>query len=204
MGAPPRRTPFPQVTDAIRSTYRRSMWALVLRGLLSLAIGVLIFAHPFASVAALALVIAIWALLDGIANIARAFTLRKVVEHWWAFLVAGIIGVVFGGAALYYYPTLSLSFAVVWTSFWLLSAGVMGIYLAVKERRMDVSWGWTMFLGVLLLAGGVLALMHPGTTLVWLMSFIASIAIVVGIMELVAAYRLHSVAKDIKTALGDR
>ena len=189
------------ISDDVRSVYNRSKWALVLRGLVGIAVGVLILMRPLDSVAALALVIALWALFDGFANIARAFTLREVAPHWWVLLLAGTVGVLFGGAALYYYPGLSLSFAVVWTTLWLLTAGAMGVYVAIQERRARVSWVWTMLLGLLTIAGGVFAYMYPQITLASLMGLIAAFGIVSGIVMLVAAAKLQGAEHDIKQAM---
>ena len=177
------------------------MWALVLRGLLGLAIGILIFWRPLQSVAAFALVIALWALFDGVTNIARAFAVRNVVPHWWVLLLAGIVSVVFGGAALYYYPALSLAFAVVWTGWWLILSGAMATYVAIQEKRLEVPWGWTLFLGLVTLATGVVALIYPGVTLSVLMGLIAAFAIITGILMLVAAVKLHGAARDVRDAV---
>ncbi|HEY8166300.1 MAG TPA: DUF308 domain-containing protein, partial [Gemmatimonadaceae bacterium] len=48
-------------------------WAVVIRGLLALSVGILILARPMDSVAALALVIALYALMQGIVTIVHAF-----------------------------------------------------------------------------------------------------------------------------------
>jgi len=196
-----RRPTSTPITHAIRSTYQRTMWALVLRGLLGLAIGILIFWRPLQSVAAFALVIALWALFDGVTNIARAFAVRNVVPHWWVLLLAGIVSVVFGGAALYYYPALSLAFAVVWTGWWLILSGAMATYVAIQEKRLEVPWGWTLFLGLVTLATGVVALIYPGVTLSVLMGLIAAFAIITGILMLVAAVKLHGAARDVRDAV---
>ena len=59
------------IASEIQKAYNQTKWALVLRGLLSLAVGIAILVRPMASVAALALVIALWSLFDGIVNIVR-------------------------------------------------------------------------------------------------------------------------------------
>jgi uncharacterized membrane protein HdeD (DUF308 family) len=190
------------ITDDIKSAYHRSKWALVLRGLYGLAIGVFILSRPVESVAAFALVIALWALLDGIADIVRAFTLRGLAPHWWVLLLTGTVSVLFGGAALYYYPALSLSFAVVWTALWLVTAGAMGVYAALMERRMGVPWGWTMALGVLTVFAGVLAYTYPGITLAGLLGVIAAFGIIGGVVRLMAAGRLYTVEREIRRTVG--
>src|SRR5256885_12819820 len=79
--------------DDVKRMYRLTWWALMLRGLLSLAVGVFIFARPLDSVAAFALVIAFWALFLGFVDIVHAFQLRGMMQHWWVLLLAGLVGV---------------------------------------------------------------------------------------------------------------
>src|SRR5256886_10355524 len=114
--------------DDVKRMYRLTWWALMLRGLLSLAVGVFVFARPLDSVAAFALVIAWWALFSGFVNVVHAFQLKTVVNHWWVLLLSGLVGVGFGFAALVYYPGLSLSFAVVLVAWWLMFTGILGCY----------------------------------------------------------------------------
>src|SRR5437016_12345692 len=116
------------VLDDLKGVYNRTWWAILLRGLLALTVGVFIFARPLDSVAAFALVIAWWALFSGFVNIVHALQLKPVMPHWWVLLLSGLIGVAFGIAALVYYPILSLSFAVVWAAWWLTFTANLGIY----------------------------------------------------------------------------
>ena len=192
------------VTEEIKSAYQRTKWALVIRGLFSIAVGVLILARPLASVAAFALVIALWAMIDGIVRIAHSFDLKAIAPHWWVLLLSGLVSVGFGVAALYYYPGLSLSFAVVWSALWLMFVGVLSGYVALQERAMGVSWGWTLAVSVLAVVAAVLALMYPGVTLAWLLGLIASFALVGGIVMLTAAWKLHSFEQKIGSTLGKR
>jgi uncharacterized membrane protein HdeD (DUF308 family) len=107
-------------------------------------------------------------------------------------LIAGLVSVAFGIAALYYYPGLSLTFAVVWTALWLITAGVLAIYVAIQERRFGVSWGWTMAFGVVAALGGIFAYMYPQVTLAWLLALIATYGIITGIVMLMGAWKLQS------------
>src|ERR1700761_4561814 len=119
------------MTDSIAAAYSRTKWTLGIRGLLGITLGIFILARPLQSLAAFALTIAVWALLDGATSIARAFALRPVVPHWWLMLLSGVVSIGFGVAALYYYPTLSLSYAVLWTALWLLIGGGVATWLAI-------------------------------------------------------------------------
>ena len=114
-------------------------------------------------------------------------------------LLDGLVGVAFAVAAFYYYPELSLTFAVVWTAWWLVLTGGLVIYAAIQERQLGLPWGWTMVYGIVAVATAVLAFVSPPATLAAIMSLIAGFAIVSGVVLLVGAYKLAS-AKDALTA----
>jgi uncharacterized membrane protein HdeD (DUF308 family) len=189
------------ITDDIKRIYHRAKWGLVLRGLFGIALGIFILARPADSVAVFALVIAFWALFDGFVSVVNAFELRNVVQHSWVLLLSGIVSVAFGVAALYFYPVLSLTFAVVWSALWLATSGVFGIYAAVEEKKADVSWGWTMTFGILALAAGAIAIIYPGITLTALMATIAAFGIVGGTFLLIGAGKMQSLERDVRHAV---
>jgi uncharacterized membrane protein HdeD (DUF308 family) len=188
-------------TDVLRSAYRRAWWALVLRGLLALILGIFILWRPMDSIASFALVIAIYALFSGIVQIVHALDLRAVFDRWWILLLSGLVSTIFGIAAIYYYPTLSLAFAVVWAAWWLFLSGGIAIYAAIVERRMGVSWGWTMAFGILSIVAGVFAFMSPPVTLAAIMGLIAGFAIISGVFLLIGAFRLSSAKQEIASAI---
>ncbi len=189
------------ILSDLQKAYSATKWALLLRGLLSLAVGIAIIWRPMTSVVALALVIALWSLFDGFINIVRSFALRGMAQHWWVMLLAGIVGVGFGVAALYYFPGLSLTFAVVWTAYWLTFTGVIAAYVAWQERSVGISWGWTMAFAVVAIAGGLFAFMNPAATLASLLGVLAGFAIFSGVLLLIAASRMVSVQQDIRNAV---
>lgn len=189
-------------TDSVQSAYRRTWWALLLRGLLALALGVFILWRPVESIASFALVIAIWALFSGIVQIAHAFDLRPLYDKWWVMLLGGLVSATFGVAAFYYYPVLSLTFAVIWAAWWLLLTGGIAIYAAVQERRLNVPWGWTLAFGIVSILAGVVAIMSPPTTLVAMLGLIAGFAIVSGMVLLIGAFRLTWAKQEVANAIG--
>jgi uncharacterized membrane protein HdeD (DUF308 family) len=182
------------VIEDVKRLYRMTWWALMLRGLFSIAVGVFIFARPLDSVAAFALVIAFWAIFGGMVEIVHAFQLRQAMNHWWVMLLAGVVGVGFGVAALVYYPTLALTFAVVWVAWWLLLTGFLGIYASLQLRRLGMDWGWPAAFGVLSVVAGVFALLSPPATLAAIMALIAGFAIVGGIVLTGGAFKLRAIA----------
>jgi uncharacterized membrane protein HdeD (DUF308 family) len=189
------------MSGVIRTAYRRAWWALLLRGLFALAIGIVILWRPFDSIAVFALVIAWWALFSGVIQVVHAFELRAVYSRWWIPLLSGLVGIIFGIAAFYYYPTLSLAFAVVWVAWWLLLTGAVGLFAAMMERRLGVRWGWTLAFGIAAILAGVFALMSPPATLAAIMGLIAAFAIVSGVLLVMAAIALASLKTDVADAV---
>ncbi len=181
------------VLGDLRAVYHRTWWALMLRGLLGVVVGIYILARPLDSVAAFALVIAFWALFAGSVEIVQAIELKAMMKHWWVVLLAGLVGVAFGIAALFYYPGLSLTFAVVMVSWWLTLTGILGISAAVMQRNLGMQWGWTAAFGVLSVVAGLFALLAPPVTLAAIMGLIAGFAVVSGVAFVAGAIKLRSV-----------
>lgn len=189
------------LTDTLRQGFQRAWWSLVIRGVLALVLGIFILAKPFDSIAAFALVIAIWALASGITEVAHAFALKPFFSSWWLLLLGGLISAGFGVAALYYYPGLSLAFAVTWASFWLALSGILGIMVAVQQKRMSLPWGWVFTWSVVCVAASILAWMSPPATLGAIMGLIAGYAIISGIALLVGAFRVKALGLEVKQAV---
>ncbi len=188
------------VLDELKRVYRLTWWALFLRGLLGIAVGVTVLARPLESVAALALLIAFWSLFSGFTTTVHAFELKQVAPHWWVMLLSGLVGIGFGVAALMYYPALSLTFAVVLFSWWLLITGALGISAAVMERNLGAPWGWTALFGVLGVAAGVFALVAPPVTLAAILGLIGAYALISGVAFTMGAFRLRSAVQTISQA----
>jgi len=131
----------------------------------------------------------------------HAVDLRAVYSHWWVLLLAGLASIVFGFAALYYYPGLSLTFAVLWVTWWLFVTGLFAVFASVMERRVGLGWGWTLAFGLLCIVAGVYAIMHPPATLGAIMGLIAAFAIISGVLLLMGAFALSSLKGDVADTL---
>ncbi len=180
------------ILDHLKRAYHLTWWALVLRGVAALALGIFIYARPLESVAAFALVIAFWAIFSGTVDIVHAFELRPIMQHWWALLLSGVLGVGFGIAALAYYPVLSLTFAVLWVTWYLMLSGILGIYAAMVQRKLNVHWGSAAAFGTISILAAAFALVYPPATLAAIMGLMAGVAIVVGIALIAGAFKIRS------------
>ena len=180
------------LAEELKQSFHRTWWALVIRGLLAIALGVFILVKPLESVAAFALLIAFWAIASGITDIVHGFEVQSFFHSWWMLTLGGVVSVGFGIAALYYYPALSLAFAVTWVCYWLLTTGIIAIAGALMQRRAGLPWGWLALWGVVCMAASIEALVMPPATLAVIMSIIAAFAIVSGVVLLVGAFMIRS------------
>lgn len=179
------------VLDDSQRAYHRTWWALMLNGLLALAVGILIAVRPLDSVAAFALVIALWALFTGFVDIVRALELRAALKNWWLFLIAGLVAVGFGILAMVDYPILSLAFAVAFVSWWLLLIGLLELYKSHRLRRSGLHWSWHAVFGTVCIAAALVALIVPSLTLTAMMGLIALVGIISGIALIAGAVVLR-------------
>lgn len=183
------------VLDDLHRFAQRAWWALLLRGLLALAVGVAILVRPLESIAAFALVIAWWAMFTGFVNVVHAFELKPVARHWWVLLLSGLASIGFGILALKYYPGLSLTFAVFVVVWWLMVTGILEFYAALQLKKIGAPWGWPAAFGVLSVVAAGFGLLVPPATLAAIMGLIAGFGIVVGLTLIIGAFRVRSIVK---------
>jgi uncharacterized membrane protein HdeD (DUF308 family) len=78
-----------------RSIFRR-WWVLLVEGLVGVAIGVITFFWPAITALVLLYLIAVWAIVTGIFELAAAFSGRVPVAAEWTLALAGILSVLLG------------------------------------------------------------------------------------------------------------
>lgn len=74
----------------------KPMWQVVLVGVIGIAAGIFTFVQPGVTAIALLLLIAAWAIVHGIFEIAAAIRLRKEIRNEWLLILSGAISVLFG------------------------------------------------------------------------------------------------------------
>lgn len=85
------------VALAIQGRNTIDSWgALLLWGLIGIAVGILAFVKPDATALALLFYIALWAILTGVLEIVVAIRLREVISNEWLLLIAGLLSIAFG------------------------------------------------------------------------------------------------------------
>jgi uncharacterized membrane protein HdeD (DUF308 family) len=125
------------VISAISNRHGDRNWiALLIGGLAGIIIGVCTFFAPGVTTTVLLYFIAAWAIVTGIAQIAAAIRLRKVIHGEWLLALAGVLSVALG-LFLFGRPAVGALAVVLWIGAY---AVVMGIVLIVLALRLR-AWG---------------------------------------------------------------
>jgi uncharacterized membrane protein HdeD (DUF308 family) len=121
--------------------------------------------------------------------------LSKMFQRmWWVLLLRGVIGVLFGIAVLAM-PGIALASLILVFGAFLIVEGAFTAVQAIAGRRGTPHWGLVLVEGLIALALGVLVLRAPGLASLTLLYFIATWAVVSGLMRFVLAIALR---KEIK------
>jgi uncharacterized membrane protein HdeD (DUF308 family) len=112
-----------------------------------------------------------------------------LAKNWWAIGIRGALGILFGLIALFLPGATMLLLVLVFAAYAFLD-GVLGIVSAVRAARENERWGYLVLEGLVDIAAAAVAVLWPGITVVAFVFVIAFWAIVTGVLELMAAFRL--------------
>jgi uncharacterized membrane protein HdeD (DUF308 family) len=180
----------PALADAMSACLARNWWAVLLRGILAILLGVLTLVLPAVSLASLVLLFAIYMLADGVLGIVSAIRAARQHERWGWLVLEGLLDIAAGIAALVW-PGLTIIVFVALVAAW---AIITGIALVAATFRLNRQHGrWLMALaGVLSVIWGILLVIAPVGGALVLMLWIGAYALVFGITLVVLAIRLRS------------
>lgn len=110
-------------------------WSLGVAGLLGAAVGVLAFALPGPTALALVWLVAVWALIGGVASIVAAVKLRRVIEGEWLLGLVGALSLVLAGFLLAR-PRIGAVALVLALGVWAIVWGAVLVALGLRLRRI--------------------------------------------------------------------
>jgi uncharacterized membrane protein HdeD (DUF308 family) len=124
-----------------------------------------------------------------------------LAQNWWVIAIRGVLGIVFGIIALVYTGVTILSLALVFAAYALVD-GIFAIIAAVRAARRHDRWGWLTFEGIISILTAAITVAMPGLTVLAFVLLIAAWAIVTGVLEIAAAFRLKIDHGRVWLALG--
>lgn len=114
--------------------------ALFLSGLLSVAAGLAVFFWPALTALTLLYLIAAWATLRGVLEIAAGIEFRKVIQHEWLLILGGLASIVFGILAFAWPGTGIL--AMLWLlGTYVILYGLLAVVLSVRLHDLHRPFG---------------------------------------------------------------
>jgi uncharacterized membrane protein HdeD (DUF308 family) len=174
----------------------RNWWMFALRGVVAIIFGVVAFARPEQALQALILVFGAYALVDGIFAMFAGIASYRHFERWWAVLLEGVAGVVIG-LLTFFWPNITALVLLYFIAAWALITGIFEIVVAIQLRHV-ITGEWMLILGGLLsILFGVLLFVSPAVGAVSVIWMIGIYAITFGILEIVFAYRLHALLREL-------
>lgn len=123
--------------------------------------------------------------------------LERLTAHWWLPVVRGIVAILFGILAIAW-PHETLVVLILLFGAFCFVDGIFAIVLAVRYATHHERWAVLLLEGVLGVLIGLLAYAAPAAIALFFIYFVAGWAIITGIFEILAAFRIRqSVAGEI-------
>lgn len=113
-----------------------------------------------------------------------------LARNWWALALRGLFAIIFGLIALLN-PGVTLVALIYLFGAYSFVDGVFGVAAAVRAAEAHNRWGWLLVEGIAGIITGLIAFLIPGLTALVLLYLIAAWALVTGVLELLAAFRLR-------------
>jgi uncharacterized membrane protein HdeD (DUF308 family) len=168
----------------------RNWWALALRGLLAVLFGLLAFALPGLTLAALVILFGAYALVDGIFALITAVRAAEAHERWWLLVLEGLAGVA-AGLLTFMWPGITAFVLLVLIGWWAIITGIFEIAAAVRLRK-EITGEWALALGgVASVIFGLVLVFRPGVGALAVIWLIGTYAVVFGLLLLMLAFRLR-------------
>ena len=176
--------------DAMGAVLVRNWWAIAVRGVVGILVGLIAFVMPAATMLALILLFAAYMLVDGVFAIIAAVRAARRHDRWGLLVLEGLADIVAGVIAVLW-PGITVLAFVLLVAAWAIISG--GLVLAAAFR-LNIEHGrwWLVLGGAVSVAYGVLLIMAPLIGALVLTWWFGAYALVFGIALLILAFRLKA------------
>jgi uncharacterized membrane protein HdeD (DUF308 family) len=171
------------------SVLTRNWWALALRGILAILLGLAAIVLPGVTLAVLITLFGAYAVVDGVLAIIAGVRAAERHERWWSPVLKGLAGIA-AGVMAFIWPALTALALLYLIAGWAIVTGVLEVVAAVHLHRAHGEW-LLIINGVLSILFGLLIVVWPGAGLITLLWMIVVYAVIFGATLLVLAFRLR-------------
>jgi uncharacterized membrane protein HdeD (DUF308 family) len=181
------------VADVLAGIGRHWGWVLAF-GIITVAAGLIALVWPGRTVVVIAVLFGIQLVVAGIFRFIAAFAVDEATGGTRVLLaLLGVLSFIVGLYALRHILVTIATLALLLGIFWIVN-GAVETFTALSHREMP-SRGWAIFTGLLSIVAGVVVLVYPGISLLTLAVVLGIWLLVYGMMEIVLAFRLRSLAQ---------
>ena len=188
-------TPRDRVEDALGSLW----WLPLIRGILLFLLGGYALFRPGMTIGALAQVVGIFVIVDGILSIVAGI-MGDVPSRGWV-IVRGVLEILVG-AFVFANPLIvagvTATFLVYVLAFSAILSGVLEIVAAIQDRKQIEGEGWLILGGAITVLFGVVLLIAPLSFGLFMVRVLGAFAIFSGVSLIVFAFRLRRLGKKLK------
>jgi uncharacterized membrane protein HdeD (DUF308 family) len=116
-----------------------------------------------------------------------------LAQHWWTFLIRGIVAIVFGILAVVFPGAAILTFVFLFAGY----ALVDGVLALIAATRIHDHRLWLIFEGIVGIGAAIATVVSPGITALVFAFWIGAWALITGIFQIILAVRMrHEIAHD--------
>jgi uncharacterized membrane protein HdeD (DUF308 family) len=173
-------------------------WVVLIRGILAILFGILLFVMPGLTVASLVIVFGAYALVDGLFAIFYSISGRNTDKEWGMHLIEGILGVAFGLLVLTWPELATIATGItllVMIAVWAIVTGALQVISAIQLRKEIDNEIWLGLGGLISIVFGVILLRFPITGILAILWLIAGYSIAFGVLFIMLAFRLRNMRR---------
>jgi len=173
----------------------RSWGALAFRGAVAILFGIVAFVWPGVTIGVLVLLLAAFALVEGVINVVSGLRVRQ----GWA-IAEGVLSVLFGIVVVVVGPAWTALALLYLVAAWAILTGIARIVAAIQLRRMLNNEWLLIASGAASLIFGLIAAVFPGAGILALLWFVAAWSIILGVFLVVLALQLRQLSHGLSHA----
>jgi uncharacterized membrane protein HdeD (DUF308 family) len=176
----------------------KNWWWFIIKGLLLITAGLVIFSRPAEGYVGLSILFSLIILGVGLTQVFFSISNSDSLKGWgWTF-ASGIIDVIIG-IYLLSYPIITMATLPYFVGFWLMFRSFYLIGASLDLKTMGVpGWGWLMAGGFAVVILAFLILYYPAAGAISIIAYSASAFLVAGIFNIVLAFKLKTIKKDVQ------